>query len=164
MNTGARRITISTCGLVPQILRLAEEGLQIELAVSFHGPKDDLRTKLMPVNKVYPIAELLKACSVYTDKTGRIVTFEYTLISGVNDSLSVATSLAAKLKLVEKARVNLIPLSPVTEFDGIPPTSSEVLAFAEKLRGHGINVTVRRSKGSNISAACGQLRIHRTRR
>ncbi len=119
---GARRITISTCGVISGIQRLAEEGLQVELSVSLHAPDEETRSKLMPVNETWPFDELLAACADYTDRTNRIITFEYTLIKNVNDS---AVQARALVKLLKKfaCRVNLIPLSPVEEFDGERPDS-----------------------------------------
>lgn len=154
---GARRMTISTCGLVPGIERLKGEGLQVELSVSLHAPDDDLRSRLMPVNRRYPIASLMAACGDYSRATGRIVTFEYTLIRGLNDRVDQAQAVLRWVRSIG-GRVNLIPLSPVPEFEGQAPTSAAVEAFRAVLERGGINTTVRRSKGSEISAACGQLR------
>lgn len=157
---GARRITISTCGVVPGIQRLAEEGLQVELSVSLHAPENELRSKLMPVNQSWPLEELMTACAYYTEKTKRIVTFEYTLIKGLNDSEMQARQLA---KLLGRflCRVNLIPLSPVEEFAGERPDAETTKIFLETLKKSGINTTFRDSKGSALKAACGQLRARR---
>ena len=157
---GARRITISTCGVVSGIQMLAEEGLQVELSVSLHAPDEDVRAKLMPVNETWPLEELLDACRAYTEKTKRIITFEYTLIKDVNDSAEQARQLVKLLKKFP-CRVNLIPLSPVEEFDGERPDSETMQAFAQILERAGINTTLRDSKGSNLKAACGQLRARR---
>jgi 23S rRNA (adenine2503-C2)-methyltransferase len=154
---GARRMTISTCGWVPGIERLKAEGLQVELSVSLHAPDDDLRSRLMPVNRRYPLASLMAACGDYSRVTGRIVTFEYTLIRGLNDRPDQAQAVVRWVRSIG-GRVNLIPLSPVPEFSGEAPTPAAVEAFRTVLERGGINTTVRRSKGSEISAACGQLR------
>ena len=160
LTIGARHITISTCGVVPGIRRLAEEGVQFELSVSLHAPSDALRDRLMPVNKRWPLAELLAACRDYTARTGRIVTFEYTLVAGVNDRPEHAAELAERLR-GDKCRVNLIPLSPVAEFDGRPPEPAVCEAFQCALEASRVNVTLRRSRGGGVDAACGQLRLHR---
>ena len=157
LNVGARRITISTSGVIPGIRRLAEEGLQVELSVSLHAPTHELRKRLMPVENRYPIDELLAACVDYTAKTKRFVTFEYTLIRGVNDSPEQAEALARRLRKFS-CRVNLIPLSPVDEFDGEAPERKDILAFQEVLARRGVSVTLRESKGKGVNAACGQLR------
>lgn len=155
---GARRITISTCGLVPGILRLKDEGLQVELSVSLHAPDDALRSRLMPVNKLHPLGELMGACRAYTSATGRIITFEYTLIAGVNDSERQARELVSLLRGL-RSRVNLIPLSRVDEFEGGAPDRAAAEKFRAVLNRAGINATMRASKGSALNAACGQLRI-----
>jgi 23S rRNA (adenine2503-C2)-methyltransferase len=157
---GARRITISTCGVVSGIQRLADEGLQVELSVSLHAPENELRSRLMPVNETWPLDELISACADYTDKTNRIITFEYTLIKDLNDSAEQARQL---MKLLRKfsCRVNLIPLSPVEEFDGERPDSETMKEFFQTLENAGINTTLRDSKGSALKAACGQLRARR---
>mgnify|MGYP003589605212 CR=1 FL=1 len=157
LNVGARRITISTCGVIPGIRRLAEEGLQVELSVSLHAPNRELRRKLMPVENKYPLPELLAACVDYTAKTKRFVTFEYTLIRGVNDSVDNAHELADHLRKFS-CRVNLIPLSPVEEFSGEAPPRAAIEAFQRTLENRGVSVTLRESKGKNVDAACGQLR------
>ena len=157
LNVGARRITISTCGIVPGIRRLAEEGLQVELSVSLHAPNHELRRKLMPVENRYPIDELLAACVDYTAKTKRFVTFEYTLIRGVNDSPRDAEELAGRLRPFS-CRVNLIPLSPVAEFAGEAPARAAIETFERTLANRGVSVTLRESKGKGVDAACGQLR------
>ncbi len=158
-NIGARHITISTCGVVPGINRLANEGVQFELSVSLHAPSDMLRSKLMPVNRRWNIHELLEACDAYTKTTGRIVTYEYTLIDHVNDRPAHAAELI-RLLHGRKARVNLIPLSPVDEFDGRTPSQADCLAFLDTLLKSGIHTTMRRSRGKQANAACGQLRLH----
>ena len=157
LNVGARRITISTCGVIPGIRRLAEEGLQVELSVSLHAPNHELRRKLMPIENKYPLDELLAACVDYTAKTKRFVTFEYTLIRGVNDSVDDAEELADHLRPFS-CRVNLIPLSPVEEFQGEAPSRAAIEAFQRTLEIRGVSVTLRESKGKSVDAACGQLR------
>jgi 23S rRNA (adenine2503-C2)-methyltransferase len=154
---GARRMTISTCGVVPGIERLKGEGLQVELSVSLHAPDDALRSRLMPVNRRYPIAALMAACGDYSRATGRLVTFEYTLIRGLNDRTDQAQAVVRWVRAIG-GRVNLIPLSPVPEFEGEAPTPAGVEAFRAVLERGGVNTTVRKSKGADISAACGQLR------
>ena len=154
---GARRITLSTCGVVPGIQRLAGEGLQFELSVSLHAPDDELRSRLMPVNRAYPLADLLAACKAYAEQTGRLITFEYTLIRDLNDTPEHARRLIERLRSIH-ARVNLIPLSPVQEFQGAAPLPQAVEAFVKVLERAHINVTLRASKGSGVNAACGQLR------
>ena len=157
---GARRITLSTCGVVPGIRRLAGENLQVELSVSLHAPTDELRSAIMPVNRQWPLAELLAACTDYTERTGRIITFEYTLVAGLNDSPAHADALLACIRPI-RGRVNLIPLSPVDGYEGHPPTPEACEAFARRLSQGGVNVTLRQSRGGGIDAACGQLRLRR---
>ncbi len=157
LSLGARRITISTCGIIPGIQRLAQEGLQVELSVSLHAPDDALRSQLLPVNRKYPLAELLEACRAYAEQTGRLITFEYTLIQGVNDSPEQARALARILCPIH-ARVNLIPLSAVAEFEGHAPSQPVIREFLNILEHARINATLRISKGGGVDAACGQLR------
>ncbi|MBN1673044.1 MAG: 23S rRNA (adenine(2503)-C(2))-methyltransferase RlmN [Kiritimatiellae bacterium] len=157
LNIGARRITISTCGLIPGIQRLAGEGIQVELSVSLHAPDDTLRSRLMPVNRKYPLPDLLRTCEDYARKTGRIITFEYALISAVNDSRAHAESLAGLVRIVP-SRVNLIPLSPVAEYPQQAAPQRVADMFMAVLARAGVNATLRVSKGARISAACGQLR------
>ena len=157
LGIGARRITISTCGVVPGIKRLAAEGLQFELSVSLHAPDDELRSKIMPVNKRWPLDELMQACRDYTETTGRIITFEYTLVGGQSATPERAHQLVNLLR-GRKCRVNLIPLSPVKEFDGRAPSPRECETFQQILEDAHINVTMRHSRGGKVSAACGQLR------
>jgi len=151
-----RHLTVSTSGLVPAMLRLSEEGLPVTLAVSLHAPTDELRERLMPVNRAYPLAKLLDACEVYWRRTGRRVTFEYLLIDGVNDSVALAETLADRL--VFPAHVNLIPWNPVPEHPFRPSPPDRVAAFGDTLLNRGIPCTVRRELGQEIQAACGQLR------
>lgn len=159
-NIGARKMTISTCGVVPGILRLAEEGLQVELSVSLHAPDDDTRDRLMPVNARWPISELMAACKKYTAQTNRIITFEYTLVRDFNDRPEHAERLVRLLRRFP-CRVNLIPLSPVKEFEGERSEKESMRYFFQTLERAGINVTLRDSKGSALKAACGQLRAGR---
>ncbi len=157
LSLGARRITISTCGIIPGIQRLAQEGLQVELSISLHAPDDALRSRLLPVNRTYPLGDLLEACRIYAEQTGRLITFEYTLIQGVNDSPEQARELSRILHPIH-ARVNLIPLSTVAEFEGRAPPAPVVRAFLNILESARINATLRISKGGGVDAACGQLR------
>ncbi len=157
LNIGARKITVSTCGVVPGIERFAEEGLQVELSVSLHAPDEQTRASIMPVNETWPMTELMDACAAYTEKTNRIITFEYTLIKDLNDSVEQARELVKLLRRFP-CRVNLIPLSPVEEFDGERPESETMQAFFQTLENAHINTTLRDSKGSKLKAACGQLR------
>ncbi len=162
INIGARHITLSTCGVVPGIRRLADEGLQFELSVSLHAPDDVLRSRLMPVNKRWPIAELLETCRAYNAQTGRVVTFEYTLVKNLNDRPRHAEALAGLLRHLP-CKVNLIPLSPVEGFEGERPEDRVCLAFLDALLKAKINTTLRKSRGKDVDAACGQLRLRRLR-
>ena len=156
---GARRITISTCGIIPGIKRLAEENLQIELSVSLHAPDDRLRSRLMPVNKIYPLKELIFVLSEYIEKTDRQVTFEYVLIKNLNLDLQNAQKLVKLLKGLRLAKVNLIPSNFIKECGVEPPGKLEIIFFKDYLIKHGLNVTLRKSRGQDIDAACGQLRF-----
>ncbi len=159
-NLGARHITLSTCGVVPGFQRLAAEGIQFELSVSLHAPNDDLRSQLMPVNKKWPIDELLRACADYTTATKRIITFEYTVIKGVNDSRACAEELARQVRRVPMAKVNLIPLSPVEHRpDFQTPDEATLLMFLDVLMKNRVQTMLRRSRGKDKDAACGQLRL-----
>ena len=159
-NLGARHITLSTCGVVPGFARLAAEGLQFELSVSLHAPDDRLRDELMPVNRKWPLAELMAACRDYTLKTKRIITFEYTVIKGVNDSRDCAEALARRVREVPMAKVNLIPLSPVDHRpDFQTPPESTMLMFLDVLMKNHVQTMIRRSRGKERQAACGQLRL-----
>ncbi len=158
-NLGARHITLSTCGVVPGFARLASEGIQFELSVSLHAPTDELRSELMPVNKRWPLDELLRACAEYTKATKRIITFEYTVIKGVNDSREMAETLARVVKRVPMAKVNLIPLSPVDHRpDFKTPDDKTMLMFLDVLMRAKVQTMLRRSRGKDANAACGQLR------
>ncbi|MBL7072150.1 MAG: 23S rRNA (adenine(2503)-C(2))-methyltransferase RlmN [Candidatus Omnitrophica bacterium] len=158
----ARRITISTCGIVPAIYRLKEENLQIELSISLHAADDKLRNILVPVNRKYPLKELLSACLAYHQKTKRLITLEYILLSGQNDSARDARKLA-KLAKKMKAKVNLINYSPIFASDLAKVSTREKLLFKNILRENKVTVTVRKSKGTDILAACGQLAAKTTR-
>ena len=154
---GARHITLSTVGLVPMIDRMADEGLQVGLAVSLHAPNDELRTQLTPINKAYPVDELLAAVRRYVAKTNRRVTFEYALMAGVNDSPELAQEMAHKLQGI-LCHVNLIPLNPVPDSPFQPTGDEETERFAQILRNAGIPTTIRLRRGIEINAGCGQLR------
>jgi len=159
-NLGARHITLSTCGVVPGFKRLAEEGLQFELSVSLHAPNDELRSSIMPVNRRWPIDELLCACRDYTRATGRVITFEYTLVRGLNDSRACAEELVRRFKRLPSCKVNLIPLSPVDHRPEMEtPDDATMLAFLDVLMRGGIQTMLRRSRGKDKQAACGQLRL-----
>ena len=159
-NLGARHITLSTCGVVPGSASLAAEGIQFELSVPLHAPNDTLRNELMPVNKRWPIDELLTACADYTTKTKRIITFEYTVIKGVNDSRVCAEELARQVRRVPMAKVNLIPLSPVSHRpDFKTPDDQTLLMFLDVLMKNRVQTMLRRSRGKDANAACGQLRL-----
>jgi 23S rRNA (adenine2503-C2)-methyltransferase len=156
-NLGARRITISTAGIVPGIQRLGEEGLQVGLAVSLHAPSDDLRETLVPVARRYPLRDLLSACRSYVKLTGRRVTFEYALVNDLNDSPQQARQLAHLLSRL-LCHVNLIPLNPTADCPWRPSDKDRVEAFHLELRRLGINSTLRLRRGIDIEAGCGQLR------
>ncbi|MER2048394.1 MAG: 23S rRNA (adenine(2503)-C(2))-methyltransferase RlmN [Solibacillus sp.] len=157
LNIGARHITVSTSGIVPKIYEFADEGMQINFAVSLHAPNQEARQKLMPIAKAYKLEELMEAVKYYTKKTGRRVTFEYGLMSGQNDTEEVAMELAKLIKNI-KCHVNLIPINYVPERDYIRTSRSKIFAFERTLKEQGINVTIRREQGADIAAACGQLR------
>ena len=157
MNISMRHISLSTCGLVPKIDALAEKRLQLSLAISLHGPNNELRSRVMPVNKAYPIEELLEACHRYYDATGRRIHFEYAMIDGVNDTPECARELLRRLKGLG-AHVNLIPLNHVEESPLRPSTREAVARFQKLLEDGGITATVRRTLGGDIDASCGQLR------
>lgn len=152
-----RSITLSTAGLIPGIEKLAGEGLPITLSISLHASNDRVRSKLMPINNTYPISSLIMAGDYYAEKTGRRVTYEYTLIANVNDAPEQAVELAALLK-GRLANVNLIPVNPVPERGLLRPEPERVSGFADILAAKHINATVRREMGADIQAACGQLR------
>lgn len=157
MHLSQRNLTISTCGLVPRIRQLAQERLQITLALSLHAPNDEKRRELMPIAFKYSIDEILDACRFYFQQTGRRITFEYSLVRGVNDFQEDADQLAARIKGLN-CHVNLIPVNPVRERKFQQSTHQAVEKFKIKLEKCGINVTIRREMGSDIDGACGQLR------
>ncbi len=154
---GARHITLSTVGLAPGIDRMADEDLQIGLAVSLHAPNDELRTQLVPVNKGYPVDEVLAAVRRYIAKTNRRVTFEYALMAGINDTPALAQELAGKLQDM-LCHVNLIPLNPIPDSKYQPTSDADAARFAQILREAGVPTTVRLRRGIEINAGCGQLR------
>lgn len=156
-NLSMRNVTVSTCGIVPRIYDLAREKLSITLALSLHATTDERRREIMPIANTYTISECMAACRYYFEETGRRVTFEYSLIKGVNDSLRDAKELAALAGSIS-AHINLIPVNPVRERDYEQPDLSAVQAFRAKLEKHGINVSIRRVLGRDIDGACGQLR------
>ena len=158
LNIGARRITISTSGLIPGMNRLSDEGLQIELSVSLHGPDDKTRGMLMPINKKYPVKDLMRACREYVSRTNRQITFEYILLKNVNCSGQQALKLAALLKGLN-CKINLIIYNPVKELRFEPPGKLEALFFKDALLKSGINCIIRKERGGDIDAACGQLRL-----
>lgn len=160
LGIGARKITISTVGLVPMIERLATEGLQVELSISLHAPTDALRARLMPVNAKYPLTQLLPCCRAYAAATKRLITFEYILIDQVNDSPREARGLAGLLRGL-LAKVNLIPCHPTPGTAWRRPPMARLLAFERALQRGGIPCTLRRSRGLDIDGACGQLRLRR---
>ena len=157
VNIGMRNISLSTCGVVPMIDKLAEKKLQLTLSISLHAPNDEMRSKMMPINNAYNVKELIAACRRYQQTTGRRISFEYSMVKGVNESDQTAKELAALIRGMG-AHVNLIPINPV---DGSPYSATDaanVKRFQKQLEQIGVNATVRRRLGSDISAACGQLR------
>lgn len=157
IDIGARHITVSTCGIVPKIKEFALQGLQVNLAISLHAPNDELRSKLMKINKVYKLDDVIEAVKFYIEKTNRRVTFEYIMLKGVNDSVECALELASLIKGIN-AYVNLIPYNETSHIDFKKTNNDKVMEFYDCLKKQKINVTVRREFGSEVSAACGQLR------
>lgn len=157
LNISMRHISLSTCGIVPGIYKLMEENLQLTLSISLHAPDDNIRSSMMPVNKKWNIAELIAACKEYSEKTSRRISFEYALVNGVNDTEECAYKLASLLKGM-LCHVNLIPVNEVTETGCKKSTPERVRRFSDILAKKGFAVTVRRELGSDINAACGQLR------
>jgi len=153
LGIGARRLTVSTCGIIPGIRRFKEIDLQVNLSISLHAANNKLRNSLMPINKRYPLEELIAACN---DFSGRMITLEYIVIKDKNDSLKDANELSLIAKKL-KAKVNLIPYSPVPEKRFKAPTGKDIELFQKRLIKNSVNVTVRESKGKDILAACGQL-------
>lgn len=157
LNIGQRHITLSTCGLVPKIYELADKGYSITLAISLHASNDERRKEIMPIARKYSIAEILKACDYYVEKTKRRITFEYSLVSGINDSVDDAVELSQLLK-GRLCHVNLIPVNEIKENTLKRPSKKTIEEFERTLNKYKIEVTVRREMGSDIDAACGQLR------
>lgn len=158
VNISMRNISLSTCGIVPKIEDLLKKHLQLTLSISLHAPSDELRSKIMPVNKRYPVDELLNICRKYVNETSRRISFEYSMLSGVNDSDECARLLASKLRGM-LCHVNLIPVNEVAESPFKPSSPERIEKFVEILGKSGINATVRRKLGSDIDASCGQLRL-----
>ena len=159
LHISQRNLTMSTCGIVPGIRKLEELDLQITLALSLHAADQKTREELMPIAKVYPLRDVLAACRAYHARTGRRMTFEYAVVRGVNDTQEEADKLAKLLKGMH-GHVNLIPVNPIKERSFQSPDRGEVLAFRDRLEANGINATIRREMGRDISSACGQLRRH----
>ena len=159
---GARHISVSTCGLVPGIMKYAHEGLQTNLAISLHAPNDKIRNNLMPISKAYPMDKLMEAVRYYEKTAGRRVTFEYIMLSGVNDSIECAKELVELVKGT-MSYINLIPYNPVDEHSFKRSSDSNVHKFFSYLMQHGVNTTVRKEFGNDIDAACGQLRAKETK-
>ena len=157
LNISQRNVTVSTCGIVPRIYDLAKEHLQITLALSLHGSNQNKRKELMPVANKYELSEVLEACDTYFEETGRRITFEYSLVHGVNDTPEDAKELIQILK-PRNCHLNLIPVNPIKERDFVRPDRKNALNFKNKLEKSGINVTIRREMGADIDGACGQLR------
>ena len=157
LGMGYRNITLSTSGIVPNMLRLAEEGMPISLSVSLHAPNQELRSEIMPINRKYPLVDVIAAAKNYADKTKRRVTYEYILIDQLNDGEAQARELTALMK-GQLASVNLIPINPVVERNLMRPSKARIDWFEKYLRDHHVSVTVRREMGVDIQAACGQLR------
>jgi 23S rRNA (adenine2503-C2)-methyltransferase len=155
---GARKITISTSGLAPQIRKLADEPFQFRLAISLHGATNEVREKIMPVNRKFPLEELTRACEYYQEKKGRMITLEYILIAGVNDGMDQIKPLAALARRLN-AKVNLIPYNTVEDLSWTRPTEEVQESFLAALERQGVTATLRREKGHDIDAACGQLRL-----
>ena len=162
LGIGARKITVSTVGLVPRIKQLADDPMQIRLAVSLHGATDEVRERIMPVNKKHPLKELLAACDYYCNTKKRMMTFEYILIDGVNDSLDQAHKLGSIAKRLQ-AKVNLIPYNPVEGLSWKRPDRDRCKMFQHTLKSHDVTSTLRMEKGTDINAACGQLRLQTER-
>lgn len=157
IDLGARHITVSTCGIVPKIKEFMNEGKQINLAISLHAPNDILRNQLMPINKAYPLKELMQVLKEYSNKTKRRITFEYILLSGINDSTKEALELSTLLKGIN-SYVNLIPYNETSHIDYKKSSKEQIMKFYDTLKKNNINVTIRKEFGSEVDAACGQLR------
>ncbi len=156
-NLSYRNIALSTCGIVPQIYKLADENIPITLSISLHSPFDKVRGTMMPIGKKYSVKDIMDACDYYMDKTNRRITFEYTLIEGTNDREEDIKKLIKLLK-GKLCHVNLIPLNPIKEFNKNSSKANNIESFKDELNKHGISTTIRREMGSDINAACGQLR------
>ena len=158
---GSRHITISTCGIIPNILKLAEEPYQVNLAISLHSPYDDQRSNIMPINRSYKIAELLDAVKIYLEKTNRRVSLEYIMLGGQNDSIETAEDLGHLLEPLRLVHVNCIPYNPTLSEDGsikyAQSSNNQIHRFAQKLEDCGVSATIRQNKGRDIDGACGQL-------
>lgn len=157
LNISQRNITVSTCGLVPKIMQLAELKLQITLAISLHAPNDELRKTMMPIANTYSIEQIMEACRYYFSRTARRISFEYSLVKGVNDTMECAKQLIELVKGMN-CHINLIPVNPIKERDYEQSEKNSIRNFKEMLEKAGINVTVRREMGRDIDGACGQLR------
>ncbi|WP_096154684.1 MULTISPECIES: 23S rRNA (adenine(2503)-C(2))-methyltransferase RlmN [Bacillus] len=157
LNIGARHITVSTSGIIPKIYKFADENMQINFAISLHAPNNEIRSRLMPINKAYKLPELMEAVRYYINKTGRRISFEYGLFGGVNDQVEHAEELARLVKGV-KCHINLIPVNYVPERDYVRTPKEQIFDFEKTLKKYGVNVTIRREQGHDIDAACGQLR------
>ncbi len=157
IDIGSRHITVSTCGIVPKIKEFMNNGKQVNLAISLHAPNNELRNKIMPINKAYDLNELMKVLKEYIEKTNRRVTFEYVLLSGVNDTKKCALELASLVKGMN-CYINLIPYNETSHIEFKRSKEKDILAFYDILKKNKINVTIRREFGSNVDAACGQLR------
>lgn len=157
LNIGQRHITVSTSGIVPKIYEWADDMNQFNLAISLHAPNTEIRSRLMPVNRRFPLEDLMEACRYYVNKTGRRITFEYGLFGGVNDQVEHAQELASLISGIN-CHVNLIPVNYVPERDYVRTPKDDIFAFQRTLQKRGINATIRREHGSDIAAACGQLR------
>jgi 23S rRNA (adenine2503-C2)-methyltransferase len=158
LQIGQRHMTVSTCGIVPKIYDYADEPIRSNLAISLHAPNDELRTKIMKINKKYPLEDIIEACKVYFEKTSRRITFEYILLSGVNDSIELADQLSDLIRGLN-AYVNLIPYNYVKEFGYERTDMKRAMMFYDRLIKRGINAILRKEQGGDIDAACGQLRM-----
>lgn len=157
INISQRNITISTCGIVPKIKALAKENLQVTLALSLHAPNNEIRKNLMPIARTYELTDVLEACRNYSSQTGRRLSYEYSLVSGVNDNVEEANKLVSLLKN-DKSHINLIPINPIKEREYKESSKKSVYEFKSILEKAGLNVTIRREMGRDIDGACGQLR------
>lgn len=163
---GARHITVSTCGIIPNIVKLAEEPYQVNLAISIHSPYDEQRSEIMPINKAYKIRDLLAAVKTYIEKTNRRVSFEYIMLGGLNDSVETAEDLGHLLEPLRLVHVNCIPYNPTFAEDGAvkydQSSNNQIHRFVDKLKDIGVSATIRQNKGRDIDGACGQLAAKRS--